>query len=399
MAKRLKLKKFLAPGLLVLGLALVGAQCPQEGVDLDAAPAATGATVSGVTVLEDNRIEISGNAFLEGYPYRLEGPLRIVVDINYANLGGDVPREQSGSGAISRVEAKILHEVDIPMVRVIAYVDQDVTYKMDEKINKLILMLEPSEAAGLMPVEEEVTPMPFDETKEELERLLAGAPPRYITTEMPYKEQAAGSGGLGEYAHATGSLRPLLGDMPPPKMDGSASEVHDVFYRISDEGIQIMILTNGPVTDFLDFDLPSPPKIVVDFWGMSAGTSKRVFPIAWAGVRQVRLGVHHDKIRAVVDLRGGLPAYDVKKTGSGVVVTILKKEKYTPGGVSVKRYTTGPGDSLRTIAQREYGNANNWPRLISANRNIFTRTELETIRKNNGHGEIGQGLTIRVPVR
>lgn len=39
--------------------------------------------------------------------------------------------------------------------------------------------------------------------------------------------------------------------------------------------------------------------------------------------------------------------------------------------VTFKTYTIAPGDSLSKIAKREYGNANDWPKIFEANKDLI----------------------------
>jgi nucleoid-associated protein YgaU len=51
-----------------------------------------------------------------------------------------------------------------------------------------------------------------------------------------------------------------------------------------------------------------------------------------------------------------------------------------------RTYVVAPGDSLSKIAQREYGNANEWRRIYDANRDIIKNPDL-----------IYPGQTLRLP--
>lgn len=42
-----------------------------------------------------------------------------------------------------------------------------------------------------------------------------------------------------------------------------------------------------------------------------------------------------------------------------------------PGGAGTTTYLVQPGDSLRSIALNVYGDANEWPRIYDANRDLI----------------------------
>lgn len=393
--KFLNMKRISLP-LLALSLSMIGAQCQNSEVDVST-PLGLSAQVTGVSVSGDSQVTISGNSKLKAFAFIMDDPVRVAVDVKGATLSSDVEKEMAGAGMISRVEINQL-DLNPPVVRVICYVPDDVDYQLESEGKALILTVMRPQAGGKDPeqVAEEGT-MPYDETKDELEALLAGRP----TPTMSASSAPMPSGGPVQYSGAgesSSQYPPILPDMPPPNANGSANMVGDIYYRTGDEGIQIMIMTNGPVADFLDFDIVNPPKLVLDLWGCRDQTPKNVFPLKWGGVDQIRVGVHYDKTRVVIDFSGALKAYDIKRTNSGLVVTI-GKAPYVQGAGNFKTRTTGTGQSLRSIAQAEYGNPDNWPRLVSANRDRFTNEELKQFISAEGALVLGENLDIRVPVR
>ena len=58
----------------------------------------------------------------------------------------------------------------------------------------------------------------------------------------------------------------------------------------------------------------------------------------------------------------------------------------TSGATSAKSYTVVAGDSLSKIAKREYGDANVWPKIFEANRDIIKDPDL-----------IHPGQTLKIP--
>jgi nucleoid-associated protein YgaU len=60
----------------------------------------------------------------------------------------------------------------------------------------------------------------------------------------------------------------------------------------------------------------------------------------------------------------------------------------TSGTTTAKSYTVVSGDSLSRIAKREYGDANAWPRIYEANRDIIKDPDL-----------IYPGQTLRIPAK
>lgn len=382
-------RKFLAAGLTLWCALALGAACPKQGPGVETGARSGGGTrVTGVSVPEANQVQINGSGLIDGTPFVISDPLRIVVDVKDVFAGQNLPSNVAGAGVIKDVEVKSLPDLNPPVVRVVVSVSQDVTYELKNRGMSLLLVLEPK--ANGEPVEgtrEDANKLPYDETKKELERLLSGAPPPPMSP-LPY------SGGSGMPAQESS----LLAHLPPPNFDGSATVVGDVFYRTTDDGLQILIVTNGAPARFSDYEERNPARLVVDFQGLTKGTSQWTYPVNYRGVSQVRIGQHPGMTRVVIDFRGKLPAYSVKKTASGVAVTIIKGA-YMPGGVESQSYTTTSQESLRSVAQRVYNNPDAWTTILSANRDAFTRREIDEIRNSNGNSLVGSGLTLRVPTR
>ncbi len=357
-------------------------------------------TVTAVSVPEPDKVVIEADiSMIEGQPVLLTDPVRVLVDIKNADLGAEVAGEIQGKGLVSRVEVKHISYTKPPVVRVTAFTKEDVSYNLESGRKKLVLTLKSKERAAKEPEEVAVEgTMPYDETKKELERLLSGAAPQPF--EAPTTAVAASPAPPPQMPETESGTKfpPMLPEMPPPNPDGSASVAGEVLYRVPDKGIQIMIMTNGAVHDYLDFNVMHPPKLIVDLWGVKAGTPKETYPVHTAGVKRVRVGQHADKTRVVIDFKSELPLYNVQKTASGVVVSIYEN-RYKPGGINFQEYTTGQSDTLRSIAEDFYQNPDNWPRIVSANRDKFTKKELENISKHKGNVVLGENLVLRMPLR
>lgn len=75
------------------------------------------------------------------------------------------------------------------------------------------------------------------------------------------------------------------------------------------------------------------------------------------------------------------PDFSDVTTGSASTAPAARESTPQP-----RTYVVAPGDSLSKIAQREYGNANEWRRIYDANRDIIKDPDL-----------IYPGQTLRLP--
>jgi len=392
-----KRKRFIVSlPLAVFGLVLVGAACPKQ-VEMQAAPQ-EGAVIQKVTVGSE-KVTVNTSEKAKATAFVRHDPLRVTVQMENVRIGEGVDREYQGKGIISKVELQVREQMEPPVVHLVAYVDGQVSHQLSIKGKKLVLQL--SEAGGMTPSEKMEQPpqpeIPYEETMQELERMLSGEPPAERPAEAAPMRTVTPA--VSEVEQAPPRFHPILPPMPPSNPDGTANTLGEILYRTTDDGFQVMLMTNGPLADFLDFEMLSPPKLVIDLWRVQASTPKKLYPVKWGGIKQVRVGSHHDKARVVIDFTSRLAAYDVRSTATGIVVTIFKNRPYVPGGIKALEYVTGPNDTLRQIARKQYGNGDDWPRILAANRKVFTREEMENVRKANGNMAVGEKITLRIPVR
>jgi nucleoid-associated protein YgaU len=67
----------------------------------------------------------------------------------------------------------------------------------------------------------------------------------------------------------------------------------------------------------------------------------------------------------------------VRSGGSSTAPTAgVAPETSTPPTITGRTYVVVKGDSLSKIAKREYGDANKWPKIYEANRNIIKNPDL-----------------------
>jgi len=102
------------------------------------------------------------------------------------------------------------------------------------------------------------------------------------------------------------------------------------------------------------FPLASPPRVVIDLFGIDRSAAEMPRPPQASSAFEVRTGEHADFLRVVVDLRSALPSYQVRQSeglvevglGSGTLppsaTGVLIGESPDPGSPSAPRTAAAP---------------------------------------------------------
>ncbi len=109
--------------------------------------------------------------------------------------------------------------------------------------------------------------------------------------------------------------------VPNPGPSNKAKEVVDVSFEQKDDSIVFNIVADGKVENFNAFKLDSPPRLVMDIWGVD--TEKRSFKVKSPLVKGVRIGRYADKLRLVFDSqKSQLPPYQVNRIDDRLIVSL-----------------------------------------------------------------------------
>jgi len=75
--------------------------------------------------------------------------------------------------------------------------------------------------------------------------------------------------------------------------------------------VMVSLLVDGPVKHFSSFSLEGPPRLVVDLPGRWTYKGQSSFTVGQGGVKDMRIGMHDDKLRLVFDLANKKPVKPV----------------------------------------------------------------------------------------
>ena len=79
------------------------------------------------------------------------------------------------------------------------------------------------------------------------------------------------------------------------------------------DGDVLRLQTAGGLQTVRHFELPNPPRVVLDLFGINASLAEMPAPSAGGPAIEVRTGEHPNFLRVVVDLAEALPGYQVRQ--------------------------------------------------------------------------------------
>ena len=100
-----------------------------------------------------------------------------------------------------------------------------------------------------------------------------------------------------------------------------AKKVVNVLFEEKKDFIIFNILADGKIGNFDTFKLDSPPRLVLDIWGVD--TRKSSFKVKNLLIKAVRIGHYPDKLRLVFDSqKPQLPPYQVNRIDDTLIVSL-----------------------------------------------------------------------------
>jgi type IV pilus assembly protein PilQ len=109
--------------------------------------------------------------------------------------------------------------------------------------------------------------------------------------------------------------------LPTPPPLNRAKKVVNVLFEEKKDFIIFNILADGKIENFNAFKLDSPPRLVLDIWGVD--TRKSSFKVKNPLIKGVRIGHYQDKLRLVFDSqKPQLPPYQVNRIDDKLMVSL-----------------------------------------------------------------------------
>ena len=261
------------------GCATGGAK-PAVGV-----PSAENSVALGpVKELEDRTvIAITGNAGLSYTPYRLETPLRLVVDIPDASFVDPNMDVEVGNDTISKMSKLDMTSDGKKVARLEIYLVQDTNYFITKPSDTQIQVeiQKPTGAVG-------------EET----------APSKIVT-------------------------EPTKATFPP------ATKIINIVADDSSDGTLVTVLTDGSVDTFESFVLETPYRLVVDVKGLKNDFPTKEIKVGGTDIKAIRVGNYPDKTRVVMESTtpGKLNAYNVFPLDNKLMISFRKAGEVILGSI------------------------------------------------------------------
>ena len=268
------------------------ARCATENASVQtpkpdtSAPGAKVSTIQKISFAEEEnytKIQIEGSEPIASPFYKLlSDPLRIAIDVPNIDLREIKSPLKIDNGTIGEVQTTQYDDkgrIEISLL-------QMTNYNISKEEKSLIIDVE------------KVKKVPeAKEPKKEEEAL------KETKVEVPAVE--------------TKKEEPL--STPPPM--NKAKKVVNVLFEEKKDFIIFNILADGKIGNFDTFKLDSPPRLVLDIWGVD--TRKSSFKVKNLLIKAVRIGHYPDKLRLVFDSqKPQLPPYQVNRIDDRLIVSL-----------------------------------------------------------------------------
>jgi hypothetical protein len=257
-----------------------------------AAPVTKVSTIQKITFHEEEnytRIQIEGSEPIASPFYKLlSDPLRIAIyipDVDLRQIKSPVKIDNGTIGEILTTQSDDEGRIEIGLL-------QMTNYNISKEEKNLIIDVE-----KVKRVEEVKEAKEAKEVKKQEEAL------KETKLEAPVVE--------------TKKEEPL----PTPLPMNKAKNVVDVLIEEKKDFIVFNVLADGKIGNFNTFKLDSPPRLVLDIWGLE--TRKSSFKVKNPLIKAVRFGHYPDKLRLVFDSqKSQLPPYQVNRIEDKLIVSL-----------------------------------------------------------------------------
>ncbi len=294
-------------------------------------PASSAATVpdeagglnelSAVTVEDrgnQSAILVNGSQPMSPNVFQLTDPHRIIVDLTNTTLGEVNDLITVGSSGIDEITLDQFDDGTSSLSRIVISLQEPLGYQLESQGTQLVVLVDKGAAT-------------FSETQNVEQPLEAveAVPQEGAIGEAPLEPEMAMDVPAEDAFAAEAPLEETPAE-PLPVVDSTeaelaATELNDVQFESSADGTVIRLMGNGAISDYEDFILEDPSRLVVDLKGIqnhyAGGTD---IPLDTPEIKQIRLGETEGQLRVVFDLsHSAAPPYTIDRQGNVLVLTVV----------------------------------------------------------------------------
>ncbi|SET30790.1 type IV pilus secretin PilQ [Stigmatella erecta] len=235
--------------------------------------------------------------------FRLSGPERLVVDLSSADATG-IKGHHNGTGPVTGIVASQFSDERASVGRVLVALDKASQYDVRADGNRVVISVD---GASEPKATAEVAPAP-------------SAPQA-----APAVAQAPAPTPAVEPAPAAEPVKPQAPALAENVVAAEADEREVAHPARAITGITfardtLAIRTDGEISRYEVLELADPPRLAVDVYGV--GLEARAPRVRVGALKAVRVGAHAEKVRLVMDVRQGMPAYRVDRAARGLEVVL-----------------------------------------------------------------------------
>jgi type IV pilus assembly protein PilQ len=323
-----------------LVVAIAGARA--DGAELN--------TLRDVQVLQTGtgaQVVVSGTRPPTFTVFRLSGPERLVVDLSSADATG-IKGHHEGSGPVTGIVASQFSDERASVGRVLVALDKASQYDVRADGNRVIIAVDgapgtvtaaaapaPAEPRKVAPSPEPVAPVAVAQAPAPAPAAAAPAVAKAAPAPAPVAEKAPPAPVVAQ--SAAPQVAPVMVEAGEPQQapaqpalpenvvaaEADEREVSNPAHRITAITFArdtLAIRADGEIARYEVLELADPPRLAVDVYGvdLDAKTPR----VKGKTLKGLRAGEHADKVRLVLDVPGGMPAYRVDRAARGLEVVL-----------------------------------------------------------------------------
>ncbi|MBN1880604.1 MAG: type IV pilus secretin PilQ [Deltaproteobacteria bacterium] len=239
--------------------------CVTTGTGTSTSGANLSVDVTSVSEYDDRFVVLlEADASVTYTPYRLESPLRLVVDIPDAEFVESGTESIVDNVTITEIKKLDYDSDGISVARLEIYLSDDTNYYMskpqDNQVQVEIQKIDPSSISS--------------ETADDI----------------PYTADDSGTPSYYEISEPEKTV-----------WDNPATKIINIVTDSDADGTSVTILGDGAMLDYETFVLDDPNRLVIDFSGISSNYPNETIPVESADISAIKVGIHPDKVRIVLE--------------------------------------------------------------------------------------------------